>query len=146
MSLTNLLLIAVACGLLLPLQSKAAVYSCQSETFCKCKKAQGCSAGYQYLDDRLTHTCRDEQQVFEATTLRRAVRLDGEKLKIKFREARPYFSDLDWYQAGATGDRGLINLRFDNEGRWSDFQITQMVQGSINDHIWTLTGKCERKE
>ena len=73
----------------------------------------------------------------------RKVSLDGVDLKIHLREVKPYLSDLDWYQAGATENRGLINFSFDNESDWSDFRIRQMAHGSINNHSWTMSGSCK---
>lgn len=133
-----------AAGILLISSSASAdVYSCQVETICICQITEGCSGRDQYLRDDQTEVCRKSKRSFEATAHRREVSLVGEGLKIHLREARPYLSDLDWYQAGATEDRGLINFNFDNESDRSDFRIQQMMHGSVNNHSWTMSGSCE---
>lgn len=134
---------SLAGGLLCAMPALADVYSCHSETFCTCNEADGCNGLDQHLHARPTATCREHIQVFEAKAHRRKVILNGENLNITLKEARPTFSDLDWYQAGATDDRGLVNLIFDNESPRTDFLIRQMAQGSVNNNVWTLSGKCE---
>lgn len=108
-----------------------------------CQKADGCSGVDKYLHDEPTEICRDDVQVFQARTFRRKVSLTGEKFEISFKEASPYFSDFHWYQAGATEDRGLINLDFDDERPTTSFRMQQMTKDSINNHDWVLTGTCE---
>lgn len=135
--------IALAGCLLWALPASASVYSCQSETFCVCQKTQGCSGMDRYLHEGPTQICRNDKQAFEATAKWRKIIFDGEKLKTTFKETRPHGNDFDWYQAGATKDRGLINLNFDGEGEWTNFKILQMAQGSVSNHVWTLSGTCE---
>ncbi|WP_299506679.1 hypothetical protein [uncultured Roseobacter sp.] len=135
--------IALASTLFLAISASANVYSCQGETFCMCQKAKGCSGIDQYLTDDQTEICRNSKRTFEATAQWRKIVLTGEGLKISLKEVRPYFSDVDWYQANATENRGQINLGFDNETDQTDFQIRQMAQGSVNNHDWTLSGVCE---
>ncbi|WP_425656376.1 hypothetical protein [Roseobacter sp. EG26] len=130
-------------SLLLATPVSATEYSCQTETFCACQEALGCNSIDEYLHKNPTEICRSDSRVFEATVHGRKIILNGEELRITFKEARPYFNDFDWYQAGATDDRGLINLTFDNEGLQTDFEIRQMVRGSVNDHIWKLAGNCK---
>ncbi len=135
--------IAAAGILLIALSASASAYSCQGETFCMCQITEGCSGLDQYLRDDQTEVCRESKRSFEATVQRRQISVSGEGLKVFLQEVRPYLSDLDWYQAGATENRGLINFSFDNESDQTGFRIRQMAQGSVNNHNWTLSGSCQ---
>ncbi|MBY5932520.1 hypothetical protein KUV51_05870 [Tateyamaria omphalii] len=140
MKITLATLAAVLMG---PWPAIADTYTCMSVELCVCQKADGCSGIDAYLEEKPTEICGKSSDIFKATTHRRKIHLDGDSLKLTLKEARPYFSDLDWYQAGATHDRWLVNLRFDNESIQTRFDLRQMARGSVNEHEWVLTGTCE---
>ncbi|MEL6565677.1 MAG: hypothetical protein AAFQ59_14650 [Pseudomonadota bacterium] len=123
--------------------ASAEAYFCQSEEYCVCGKVSGCSAIDVYLSGDVQQTCMDSKRTFSADVKRRRITLMGEGLSVSFREARPHFDDFDWYQVGATNERGLTNLNFDNERSKTSFLIRQMAQDSVNNFIWTLAGTCK---
>ncbi|WP_425038767.1 hypothetical protein [Primorskyibacter sp. S187A] len=121
----------------------AEAYACSSKAFCRCESEDGCSSVAAYPDALPKMTCGPSDVQFDLQTKRRSLQLQGATLKLTLREARPYFGDMDRYQAGATATRGLINFRLDNESRKTPFQMREMAAGSVNDTIWRLEGTCE---
>ena len=123
----------------------AATFACESVTFCSCPTSDGCSEIGAYLSDEPKLVCKDYKKSFSLTASRRSVRLAGETLQLTLREVRPYFSDMDWYQAGKSDRRGLVNLSFDNESQTPQFELREMAKGHSNGFVWKLSGSCEVK-
>ncbi len=143
-----LLLATIAVLSVITAQDAAArgTFSCVADRFCTCLTTPGCSAIEAYLHAGQTEICKGKDRRFQAIAKPRAVLIEGDGLPVRFRETRPYFTDLDWYQSGQTQERGLLNLRFDNESDESQFHLRQMVRDSVNNHRWAMSGTCQRIE
>lgn len=137
---------ALLAAALLPTSALSAQtdYLCSAEKFCQCVNGtDGCHVVDGVLTDQITDTCRTSSKSFALEAKRRTVSLKGDSLSVTLKEARPFFSDVNWYQSGATGERGLLNFSFDNEANKPTFVLREMAAGSVNRHIWTLSGHCE---
>ncbi|WP_299147968.1 hypothetical protein [uncultured Tateyamaria sp.] len=139
----SLRIFATAFGILTAVPVAANTYACQSNEFCVCESEKGCLGLEQYLPDAPKQICAQNTRTFEAIVRSRGIDVKGKDIDISFKEARPHFNDFDWYQAGATADRGLINLSCNNESVQADFVLRQMAENSANNHVWKYAGTCK---
>lgn len=146
MSILLFSMAAMVCGTALVTawpSAAARSYTCETDAFCKCPSPNGCSVVSELLGEPPFLACRDASMVFTAQLRGRKLTLNGEAIAVGLREVRPYFSDLDWYLSGASQTGGVLNMSFNNESVQGPFFLRYMAQSSVNDSVWTLSGRCE---
>lgn len=136
----GIVLAVCLCG---PAVAGAKLYNCSSKEYCQCEGERGCKPLDPLLNPELLPSCGASDRVFQTSVWARGVRLEEQGLYVEFREARPYFGDFDWYQSGQNSERGLLNYNFDNESQTTPFLLREMVRGSFNDFVWSLSGTCK---
>lgn len=130
-------IVTVGTTVLLSWQSTASAetYVCRATKFCAADERKEFSTD-----------CRSSDRAWTIETKGwHAVLHDGAKT-IRFKEARPYFIRMGWYQTGDGRNGTLTNLFLSTNSGQATFSIRLMAPNDVNKYVWVYEGNCQRTQ